>query len=132
MNFKNLILGLIFLLFISNYKIYSQEDESYRVMNIDSTESYYLILVKKNERKYLIASSKKRIKPHRRILLSESYCFKLMNHKWIEELPLNMMEVHTSLVIEGKTIWTTEDDYSVYSTKNLKGLNYVKRCGCSG
>jgi hypothetical protein len=101
-------------------------------MNIDSTESYYLILVKKNERKYLIASSKKRIKPHRRILLSESYCFKLMNHKWIEELPLNMMEVHTSLVIEGKTIWTTEDDYSVYSTKNLKGLNYVKRCGCSG
>ncbi|PIQ18037.1 MAG: hypothetical protein COW66_08580 [Flavobacteriaceae bacterium CG18_big_fil_WC_8_21_14_2_50_34_36] len=99
-------------------------------MNIDSTESYYLILVKKNERKYLIVSSKKRLKPHRRILLSKSYCFKLLKHEWIEMLPLNMMDGNTELVIEDKTIWSTKDDYSVYRTKNLKGLNYVKRWGC--
>jgi hypothetical protein len=130
MNFKKLVFALLFLLFISNYKIYSQECESYRVMNIDSTESYYLILVKKNEKKFLIVSSKKRIKPHRKILPSKNYCFKLLKHNWMKELPLNVSDIPTSLVIEGKTIRSTEDNYSVYSTKNLKGLNYTKRRGC--
>lgn len=131
MNFKNIFIYFTILLFISNFKIYSQECESYRVMNIDSTESYYLILVEKNEIKYLIVSSKKRTKSHRRIKLSESYNFKLLEHKWIEELPLNMRHGRTSLVIEGKTIWSTEDDYSVYRTKNLKGLNYIRKRGCT-
>lgn len=130
MNIKSLIFYLLIFLFITNFKIYSQECESYRVMDIDSTESYYLIKVEKNEIKYLIVSSKRPIKPRRRIIISQSYNFKLLEHKWIEELPLNMMDAHTSLVVEDKTIWSTEDDYSVYKTKNLKGLNYVNRCSC--
>lgn len=130
MNFKNLIFCFSFFILICSNKFYSQECESYRVVNIDSTNSFYLIMVEKNEIEYLIVSSKKTIKPQRRINLSKSYNFKLLEHKWIEELPLNMREGATSIVIEGKTIWSTEDDYSVYRTKNLKGLNYVSRHGC--
>lgn len=131
MKYKNLFFCLILLSFTPN-EIYSQTCESYRVTDIDSTENYFLISVVKNERKFLIVSSKKRIKPHRRILLSENYCFRLIKHKWIEDTPLKILvsDIPTSLVIEGKTIWSTEDDYDVYNTKNLKGLNYVKRCRC--
>ncbi|SDX31083.1 hypothetical protein [Aequorivita viscosa] len=130
MNFKGLVFGFLFFLIISNGQVYSQQCHSYRVINIDSTENYYLISVERNHRKFLIVSLKKPMKPQRKILLSESYCFQLLKHKWMQELPVNVSDIPTSLIIEGKTIWSTEDDYSVYSTKNLKGLNYVKRGSC--
>ena len=130
MNYRNLIFELLFLLLISNYKIYSQECASYKVMNIDSTKSYYFILVKSNEIKSLIVSSKGRVKPNRKISISESFCFKLLKSKWIKELPLNLENIPTSLIIEGKVIWTNKDDFGIYTTKNLKGLNYLKRCNC--
>jgi hypothetical protein len=100
------------------------------VINIDSTENYYVISVERKHKVFLIVSLKKPMKPHRKILLSESYCFQLLKHKWMQDLPVNVSEIPTSLIVEGKTIWRTEDDYSVYSTKNLKGLNYVKRGSC--
>lgn len=130
MNFKNLIFFYFFIL-ISINNSYSQQCESYRVINIDSTNSYYLIMVEKNEIEYLIVSSKRTIKPQCKINLFESYNFKLLEHKWIEELSHNMKVGATSIVVEGKTIWSTEDDYSVYRTKNLKGLNYIRKRGCT-
>ena len=130
MNFRNLIFELFFFILISNYKIYSQECEYYKVKDIDSTKSYYLILVNKNEIKYLIVSTKKLIKQNRRISISESFYFKLLKGNLMKDLPLNKEDIPTSLMIEGKVIWTNKDDFNVYTTKNLKGLNYVKRCDC--
>jgi len=130
MKYRNLIFELLLLILISNYKIYSQECESYKVMEIDSTKSYYLILVNKNEIKSLIVSSKKRTKPNNRISISKSYNFKLLKSYLTKDIPINLIDIPKSLIIEGKVIWTSKDDFNVYSTKNLKGLNYVKKCDC--
>ena len=99
-------------------------------MEIDSTKSYYLILVNKNEIKSLIVSSKKRTKPNNRISISKSYNFKLFKSYLTKDIPINLIDIPKSLIIEGKVIWTSKDDFNVYSTKNLKGLNYVKKCDC--
>ncbi len=130
MNYRKLIFKLLLLILISNYKIYSQECESYKVMEIDSTKSYYLILVNKNEIKSLIVSSKKRTKPNNRISISKSFYFKLLKSNLTKDFPINLTSTSTSLIIEGKVIWRNKDDFNVYTTKNLKGLNYVKKCDC--
>jgi hypothetical protein len=130
MKHRNLIFKLLLLILISNYKIYSQECESYKVMEIDSTKSYYLILVNKNEIKSLIVSSKKRTRPKNRISISKSFNFKLLKSNLTKDIPINLIDIPKSLIIEGKVIWTSKDDFNVYTTKNLKGLNYVKKCDC--
>lgn len=130
MKYRNLIFELLLFILISNYKIYSQECESYKVMEIDSTKSYYLILVNKSEIKSLIVSPKKRTKPNNRISISKIFNFKLLKSNLTKDIPINLIDIPKSLVIEGKVIWTSKDDFNIYTTKNLKGLNYIKKCDC--
>ncbi|OYQ49649.1 hypothetical protein [Flavobacterium aurantiibacter] len=127
---RNLILQVIFLFILSYQKTQAQECRSYKVINIDSTKSYYLILVKNEDVKSLIISSKRRVKSNQKIAISKSYYLKLSKSKLLKDLPHNFEEIPTKLMFEGKLIWTNKDDFSVYSTKNLKGLNYVKKCHC--
>jgi len=125
---SKIILLFSVLSFTVGYEVSSQECNLYEVIKIDSTDNYFLITLEKEKEVFLVVSSKKRIKKRKEIKVKESYCFKLTVHNWQSEMPRNLTNV--SIAIEDKVIWSSEDNYNLYQTKNLKGLNYKKKCDC--
>src|SRR5690606_21811707 len=128
---KSKIVLLFFALnLIVGYEVAAQECNQYEVIKIDSTDNYFLITLEKEKETFLVISSKKRIKSRKAIKVKESYYFKLAEHKWQSEIPRNLIDIPKSIAIGDKVIWSSEGNYSLYQTKNLKGLNYIKKCDC--
>lgn len=130
MNFEFTSISLlVFFTVIFNIDIHSQKCETYEVMKIDSTKQHYIISVEKQGEKSLILSLKRKVKKKDIIVVGNSYRFKLSKNDWTQRFP---PDLPNTLVIDGKAIWDNNDDYKVYSTKNLRGLKYVKKCNCHG
>lgn len=112
---------LILLLFYFQYN-FAQKCKTYKVLEIDSTKSYYFIKVKRNFSKYLIISPKiDKTDNSKKIVLGNKYELCLKEYT-PEEFILNDFEYSISL--EGKVVWERgKRKFNAYITNSLLGLN---------
>jgi|SRR5690554_785890 len=130
---KHKIVLLFFMLnIVVGFKTFAQECNLYEVAKIDSAHDYFLITIQKENKNFLIISPKKKFKNKKAIETNKSYYFKLTEHEWLNEMPENLIDIPHSIeiAIQDTVIWNNGMDYKLYETKNLKGLNYVKRRDC--
>jgi len=112
----------------------SQNCLKYKVVDIDSTKSTYLIKVKHKKYKGLIESPKKNlssVKGDKKIIVGKSYKLNLSKSSLITD---HTIYSSRSVHIDDKKMWTTESDFDLLTTKDLNGLYLVvsNSCGCKG
>ncbi len=126
---KNIKFVLVVVIIIQFQNIYSQHSEKYKITDIDSTTSNYIVSLKKGNVKSivispkfdtLVAKNKIQVGKRYRLILDEST---LKN--------LSPPDKLNSIKIDGKVIWTIDDDFEIYFTDDLVGLHYTpsfKKC----
>ena len=101
--------------------VFAQKYRNYKVMEIDSINSYYFITVKKNFKKYLIVSDKNRITGGicEKIMLFKKYELLLIKYVPVIKIPSRK---NFSISIEDKVVWSDGGKYTAYTTDMLSGL----------
>ncbi|MBL7869533.1 MAG: hypothetical protein JNM71_16075 [Flavobacterium lindanitolerans] len=121
-------LYLLTLVLFSTF-VHSQEYQRYKVVNIDSTISSYVITVKSCNKKNIIkkalvltSKTDTVFKNVRKIKVGST--FKLKLEEIFTDVTSNLNS--TSLIIDNILVWKRDDDFRIYSSDNIKGLNYFK------
>lgn len=114
-------------LFLVMQNILAQKCRNYKVLEIDSVNTYYFITVKKNFKKYLIVSEKARIssKSYEKILQSKKYELVLLKYVPVIKIPNRK---NFSISIENKVVWSDGGKYTAYTSDMLSGLYLTTKC----
>ncbi len=112
----------------------AKSDSIFTVRKIDSINNYYLIYAKRDNRWFKIVSKKESTMRNNRIKINTDYKFSL-HSIWNEKIMIGGINVSpsqtphvTCLGFDEKTTICIERDSinDLFSSKNLKGLNYIK------
>ena len=121
---KTKILVIIFQIFCLQI-IFAQQKRNYKVIEIDSTSSYYFITVKTEFKRYLIVSPKSDFKNVicNKISISNKYRFALIKYIPNKQIPERK---NFSISLDDKIVWKNGGKFSAYTTNSLLGLCYLK------
>lgn len=120
------------LLFFAANSLYSQ---SFEVVKIDSTKRHYIISIKGNDGffgKIITNRSRKnrKYKSNPKIVEGKSYQLEIDVYYFFKFLNKNSYKTETGgkgkFKIEGFEIWNVNDNFTIYETKDIKGLYYTK------
>jgi hypothetical protein len=115
-------------LFLIMQNVLAQKCRNYKVLEIDSVNSYYFITVKKNFKKYLIVSEKARVTGniYEKILQYKKYELVLLKYVPVIKIPNRK---NFSISIEDKVVWSDGGKYTAYTSDMLSGLYLTTHCG---
>ncbi|WP_430967049.1 hypothetical protein [Spongiimicrobium sp. 2-473A-2-J] len=108
----------------------SQDCLKYKVVDIDSTKSTYLIKVKHKYYKGLIESPRKNLsstKSDKRIVVGKTYKLNLDK----SNLTSRELGTNNNIYIDDKKVWSTDSDFDLFVTKGLNGLHIAVPNGCT-
>lgn len=133
---KSFLLIILFaIISCTNYTNIKDISKEYTIEKIDSLNSYYLIYAKKNNSLFKIVSKKDYIRGHRKIKIGSNYKLYLQSRKsqapvinGVKISPINIIDIMCYNYDNNTEICTDEKNgiSDLYSTKNLKGLYYIK------
>jgi hypothetical protein len=115
---------LFFMVVFWEISLYSQ---NFEVTSIDSTSNNFIIMVKNNEKEFLILSPKVKEK---KCLVSKSKKIKVGYHYdlLLEEATLfgkTEPNVNNTIYVDDRIIWKKGDSFNIYFCENLKGLYFL-------
>jgi len=127
---KKIVAFIVFFLF-SNL-LYCQ---TYEVSKIDSTKRHYIITIKGDNEffgKIVTEKSRKnrRFKNNPRITERNSYHLDIKEYSFFRFIDKNSYKTETggrgTFEVDGVKIWSVNDNFSIYESKDLKGLYYIR------
>lgn len=122
----NIYLKSFFIIIVTFFISHSSlAQKNYRVVNIDTTESYYFIEVRRCFKKDIVIVEKSDYLPKpndERIEIGKRYELDLEPYKTAKFTPDT--ENYT-LLIEGKVVWDSDKRYNLFSSPSILNLFYI-------
>ena len=116
---------ILCVLMISIYNALAQDCKTYKVLKIESRDSYHFITLERKSSQFLILSEKndkeKRISKNK-IVLGKSY--KMILKDFIPSTLL-LDETNYTYSVDDKIVWSSKGEYKSYITNCLQGLDYL-------
>lgn len=133
--------NILFIIFFSSLLACSatlnrnKKENDYKIIDIDSINNYYLVYAKKEDSLFKIVSKKEEVKNAKKIELNKNYTLDLYSRKseaptinGVKIAPINIIDIMCYNYENNTQICTDRKKgiYDLYSTKNLKGIYYIK------